>query len=256
MKTGAYHCRPYVIFLICALAAGLGDRIDVGGQHRAVRASHAEHEHPRRHAGRNRVGRVRHDRHSGGVQPGRQSRLRMGSDAEMKDTVGDPVIEVRQPGRRPLHLVVVDRLEIGRACDGLVVAYSEASRRHVEVFVGRSGLRAQDLGSSTGTFLNGRQISGDVALEPGDVLTLGAVQVAVDVQRGLEAHDWDSDEGVRVRIGMHTGEAIVDDDGDLFGRHIIVAAQASGVPASRSSPVRKARSSDWRPLRRGSQMVS
>jgi adenylate cyclase len=250
--------------------------------------------------------------------------------------VGDPVIEVRQPGRRPLHLVVVDRLEIGRACDGLVVADSEASRRQAEVFVSRSGLRAQDLGSTNGTFLNGRQISGDVALEPGDVLTFGAVQIgvwaggpslvasagdqvtsiervaatvdghtadvaglrgdgdtvtivfsdiersteqavalgdarwfsvlgahngivrdrlsqfggteikaqgdgfmltfpsarravqfAVDVQQGLEAHDWDSDEGVRVRIGMHTGEAIVDDDGDLFGRHIIVAARVA-----------------------------
>ena len=54
-----------------------------------------------------------------------------------------------------------------------------------------------------------------------------AVQFAVDVQQGLEAHDWDSDEGVRVRIGMHTGEAIVDDDGDLFGRHIIVAARVA-----------------------------
>jgi class 3 adenylate cyclase len=32
-------------------------------------------------------------------------------------------------------------------------------------------------------------------------------------------------EAVRIRIGLHTGEAIQDDDGDLFGKHVVLAAR-------------------------------
>ncbi len=34
---------------------------------------------------------------------------------------------------------------------------------------------------------------------------------------------------VRVRIGMHTGEAIRQDSGDLFGRHVIIAARVGAI---------------------------
>src|SRR5205085_11543511 len=34
-----------------------------------------------------------------------------------------------------------------------------------------------------------------------------AVMAAVAIQRALAAHDWPEGEGVRVRIGIHTGEA-------------------------------------------------
>ena len=57
------------------------------------------------------------------------------------------------------------------------------------------------------------------------------MQFAVAVQRDLDAHDWEHDDGIRVRVGMHTGEAIVDDDGDLFGKHIIVAARVANLAA-------------------------
>ncbi|CAN7270239.1 adenylate/guanylate cyclase domain-containing protein [Terrabacter sp. LjRoot27] len=33
----------------------------------------------------------------------------------------------------------------------------------------------------------------------------GAVQAAVEAQRGLETHAWPGDERVRVRMGIHTG---------------------------------------------------
>jgi class 3 adenylate cyclase len=43
-----------------------------------------------------------------------------------------------------------------------------------------------------------------------------ALMCAIDVQRAL-----------RVRVGVHTGEVLVGDGGDLFGRHVVVAARVA-----------------------------
>ncbi len=43
-----------------------------------------------------------------------------------------------------------------------------------------------------------------------------AVTAAVAAQRALLADDWNVTETVRVRMGIHTGEA-ADRDGDYFG---------------------------------------
>jgi class 3 adenylate cyclase len=267
-----------------------------------------------------------------------------------------------------LYVVVVDSVEVGRECDGLLLDDDEASRRHLELRAKSGRLWARDLGSTNGTMLNGTRVTGEVELGAGDVLVLGATEVrlwvdeetvggggrrdraptishqggtaapvgrggavmpayagdpvtsiervassvdgttadvadlrgdgntvtvvfsdiersteqavrlgddrwfevlgvhndlirerleqfggaeiksqgdgfmltfpsarravrfAVAVQQALAAHDWDHDkDGVRVRIGMHTGEAIVDDEGDLFGKHIIIAARVANL---------------------------
>ena len=53
-----------------------------------------------------------------------------------------------------------------------------------------------------------------------------AVHCMIDMQRGLAAHARSRPtDGLRIRVGAHTGEAIHDDSGDLFGRHVIVAAR-------------------------------
>jgi len=53
-----------------------------------------------------------------------------------------------------------------------------------------------------------------------------AVHCMIDMQRGLAAHARSRPaDGLRIRVGAHTGEAIRDDSGDLFGRHVIVAAR-------------------------------
>jgi class 3 adenylate cyclase len=52
-----------------------------------------------------------------------------------------------------------------------------------------------------------------------------AVMCATDIQRGLAAHrEQQPDEPIRVRIGLHTGEAIKDRD-DFFGKNVILAAR-------------------------------
>ena len=55
-----------------------------------------------------------------------------------------------------------------------------------------------------------------------------AIACMVDVQRALAAHATAQPlEAIRVRTGIHTGEVIVGDDGDLYGRHVIMAARLS-----------------------------
>jgi S1-C subfamily serine protease len=49
----------------------------------------------------------------------------------------------------------------------------QVSVRHAAVFKQGGGFLIRDLGSTNGTFLNGRRVRGDLPLEPGDVLQLG-----------------------------------------------------------------------------------
>ncbi len=70
-----------------------------------------------------------------------------------------------------------------------------------------------------------------------------ALACAVDIQRDLEAAQVEDDERVRVRMGLHTGQAIRE-EGDIFGRSVIlaarIAAQARGGEILVSAPLREA----------------
>jgi class 3 adenylate cyclase len=70
-----------------------------------------------------------------------------------------------------------------------------------------------------------------------------ALLCAIDVMRALEAHGKSRPtDALRIRIGMHTGEAIIE-DGDLFGKSVVLAArianQARGGEILVSSLVRE-----------------
>jgi class 3 adenylate cyclase len=57
-----------------------------------------------------------------------------------------------------------------------------------------------------------------------------AVLSMIEVQREFEARAQEEPEApVRIRIGIHTGEAIVDAGGDLFGKHIILTARIANL---------------------------
>ena len=52
-----------------------------------------------------------------------------------------------------------------------------------------------------------------------------ALECAIAIETGLAAHnDEHSEERIRVRIGLHTGEAIKEGE-DFFGRSVILAAR-------------------------------
>jgi class 3 adenylate cyclase len=263
-----------------------------------------------------------------------------------------PIVKVTEPGRTPLHLVVRRPLELGRDCDGLLLADPELSRRHLRLSATGARLTVQDLGSTNGTTMGGSVLAGTVTVEPGDVVTFGrcrlelddggerpagcrtdslsqtsidivadaasadrlpatlasggtltivfsdieqstrravelgderwmalltthnrlvrrqverhggievkaqgdgfmlafssarsAVLCSIDIIRALDAHGRSHPtEALRIRIGMHTGEAIVEND-DLFGRPVVLAArianQARGGEILVSSLVRE-----------------
>ena len=71
-----------------------------------------------------------------------------------------------------------------------------------------------------------------------------AVKCMSEVQRALDAHSRARPtDALRVRVGLHTGEVIQDDDGDLFGKHVVLAArianEATGGEILVSSLVRE-----------------
>ena len=55
----------------------------------------------------------------------------------------------------------------------------EASRRHAIVEVNRSVATIEDLGSRNATYLNGRQVTGRVRLQDGDLIEIGRAVILV-----------------------------------------------------------------------------
>jgi class 3 adenylate cyclase len=264
--------------------------------------------------------------------------------------VGTPVVVVRPPNRQPLVLLLEDRVEVGRECDGLIVPDPRMSRRHVALEPRPDGsVHVTDLGSSNGTLVDRNAITGPFTVPPGGVIHAGdtdievgrvagagrlltelsaptpaafsaptsiesvASEVSVDLrpervgvhdepgtltvvftdiekstdlavalgdaawfgvlrehqrlvgaqaevnrgrivqslgdgfmlcfrsarqallfsiglQRDLERQHVEApDLAVRVRVGLHTGEVLVDDGGDLIGRHVVVAARIADL---------------------------
>jgi predicted component of type VI protein secretion system len=65
---------------------------------------------------------------------------------------------------------------LGRHDDCLIrIKSSQVSRRHCELFESGGKLIVRDLGSSNGTFVNGKRVVGQQPIKPGDELTVGAV---------------------------------------------------------------------------------
>lgn len=81
-----------------------------------------------------------------------------------------------------------------------------------------------------------RRHSGTIIKNQGDGFMISfnssrqAIIACCEIQNRL--YEWSVEspnDAVRVRIGAHTGEAIRDSDGDLFGRHVIIAARVGAA---------------------------
>jgi pSer/pThr/pTyr-binding forkhead associated (FHA) protein len=79
---------------------------------------------------------------------------------------------------------------IGRHDDCLIrIRSSQVSRRHCELHLDMGKLIVRDLGSSNGTFVNGKRVLGQQALKPGDVLTVGGVTLKLDRAQDAAARE-------------------------------------------------------------------
>src|SRR6516165_6811921 len=69
---------------------------------------------------------------------------------------------------------------LGRHDDCVIrIKSSQVSRRHCELLEAGGKLSVRDLGSSNGTFVNGKRITGQQTLKAGDELTVGGVTLRV-----------------------------------------------------------------------------
>ena len=109
----------------------------------------------------------------------------------------------RESGRRPLILrdIELNRpvVTIGReAGNDIRIEHPTVSTRHAQVSKVSGGFELSDLGSTNGTFVNGRKITRQV-LKPGNRISLGAAQFVFDGQRMEQRSD-----GSRVRISCRS----------------------------------------------------
>jgi pSer/pThr/pTyr-binding forkhead associated (FHA) protein len=69
---------------------------------------------------------------------------------------------------------------LGRHDDCIIrIKSSQVSRKHCELHEADGRLMVRDLGSSNGTFVNGKRVLGQQALKVGDELTVGSVTLRV-----------------------------------------------------------------------------
>jgi FHA domain/Domain of unknown function (DUF1707) len=124
------------------------------------------------------------------------SRVDQALQAESREQLRGLTVDIRAPApgspltrlltrlrtRRSGLLAAGDHLAAGRIVLGrssgchLVLADDSVSRRHAELVAFGGRWHVRDLGSTNGTWVNGRQV-GDAEVRPGDVLHLGACEL-------------------------------------------------------------------------------
>lgn len=106
------------------------------------------------------------------------------------------------------------------------LALSAGDRRWYEILTWHNQLVEQRVAAHAGFIVKNQ---GD-----GFMITFNsarrAIICAAEIQQALHRQAVaDPANAVRIRIGMHTGEAIRQDSGDLFGRHVIIAARIGAL---------------------------
>ena len=92
------------------------------------------------------------------------------------------LVMFRSDGERRSFSITRDMTVIGRRedCD-LRIPVGDVSRKHCRLVRDGDRLRLEDLGSSNGTFHNGRRVEKDVQLSPGDSIQVGPVVFVLQI---------------------------------------------------------------------------
>ncbi|MDH3678627.1 MAG: adenylate/guanylate cyclase domain-containing protein [Acidimicrobiia bacterium] len=115
----------------------------------------------------------------------------------------DVVITVTQANQRPLVLLLQGELIVGRDCEGLLIADSEVSRRHLRLRRRGRAVEVSDLGSTNGTFLDGVELTKPELIDSTSRVAIGETNLDVEVRSSTPSR------GARA-VGQET-EVRVDD---------------------------------------------
>jgi FHA domain-containing protein len=92
-------------------------------------------------------------------------------------------LEVRERGAHR-SMRVRPPVEVGRTNEADVALHDpEVSRRHARLESRGGFVYVEDLGSSNGTFLNGRRVTEPIEVRPGDEIDVGTTRVVVTAVR-------------------------------------------------------------------------
>jgi sigma-B regulation protein RsbU (phosphoserine phosphatase) len=96
---------------------------------------------------------------------------------------------LREIGGAGIYLLRGSKILVGRApeCD-IVLTSRKVSARHAILLHGSEGWSIEDLGSSNGTFVNGRRVTGRILLQPGDRLEFFGTTLEYQPQDNPDLH--------------------------------------------------------------------
>jgi ABC-type multidrug transport system ATPase subunit len=87
-----------------------------------------------------------------------------------------------------------------------VLDYPMVSWRHARLTRTSTGIFVEDLGSTNGTFVNGRRITGRVTVEPGDVIGLASFTFQLTAEGNLQKRDYRGNVTIEVQdLGITVG---------------------------------------------------
>ena len=95
----------------------------------------------------------------------------------------------RGPQPNQTYAISKDITTLGRdITNDIVINDRETSRHHLRLQLSAGSVTLEDLGSTNGTFINGKRVSGVTVLQNGDLVGLGeTVTLAFEIQRAQQA---------------------------------------------------------------------
>jgi hypothetical protein len=94
---------------------------------------------------------------------------------------GRAVVIVEPKETKGARYLLADEMTLGRAAGcTITVDDTYASQLHARLFQRDGALHVEDLGSTNGTYVNGRKVDNPVAVHPGDKVKVGATVFEVE----------------------------------------------------------------------------
>lgn len=98
----------------------------------------------------------------------------LGIHADRRRRRGTKVVVVRSENQSGLDFTVTDATVLGRSDEAdIVIDDPYASEFHLRLVAQEGGLTLHDLGSTNGTYLNGRRVTAPTELRRGDAVQVG-----------------------------------------------------------------------------------